>query len=277
MVLPNFLGLGAQRSGTTWLHQQLNNHPNIYVPQKRKEIHFFDKYYHKGFNWYESFFPSESLATKYSCIGEITPMYIYDPEVPKRIKQDLPDCKFIAILRNPADRAYSQYAYRVQNRLERRTFSQLLAEDTELYQRGLYGEQLKRYLDIFPPEKFLILIFEETIKQPEEALRKLGNFLDIDSREFPLDKTQEKVNSSRLVRFAKPYVWARQCAVWLKERDLDWVFNTAKAIGFRKELFGTEGTLSRIDPDIRQDLLGKYRQDIIELEQILGRKILIWS
>jgi hypothetical protein len=277
MVLPNFLGLGAQRCGTTWLHQQLNNHPKVYVPQKRKEIHFFDKYYHKGFNWYESFFPPDPVAGQYSCIGEITPMYIYDPEVPKRIKKDLPDCKFIAILRNPADRAYSQYAYRVQNRLEKRTFSQLLTDDPELYQRGLYGEQLKRYLDIFPPERFLVLIFEETIKAPEKGLKKIADFLGIDPQEFALNKTQEKVNSSRVVRFAKPYVFARKCAVWLKERDLDWVFNTAKAIGIRKELFGTEGTLAKIDPNIRQELLNKYQEDIAELEKIIDRKILVWS
>ena len=73
MALPNFLVVGAQRAGTTWLDAILRQHPEIYLPVKRKEIHFFDKNFSKGETWYSGFFPDDSAASDYKAIGEITP------------------------------------------------------------------------------------------------------------------------------------------------------------------------------------------------------------
>jgi len=184
MTLPNFLGIGAQRAGTTWLHAQLRSHPAIYLPTRRKELHFFDRYYDRGAAWYKSCFPPSMEDSPYRWFGEITPMYLFDPRVPARIKEHLPRCLFVVILRNPSDRAYSQYGHHVQNMGENRSFEDFLEQEEEVFARGLYCRQLKRYLALFPVDNFLVLIFEEVMKDPAEALSRIADFLDLDVEGF---------------------------------------------------------------------------------------------
>ena len=137
MTLPNLLGLGAQRAGTTWLDGVLRGHPDIFLPSRRKEVHFFDRYFQRGVDWYSTYFPRISLASDFKWIGEITPAYLYDPSVPARILATLPDCHFIVTLRNPADRAYSQYCYKVRNTADKRTFAEFIDEEQDALERGI--------------------------------------------------------------------------------------------------------------------------------------------
>jgi hypothetical protein len=113
-MLPTFLGIGVSRSGTTWLHQLLEGHPEVYVP-RRKELAFFSKYYNRGLEWYEGFFPSDTEARRYKAVGEITPIYWFHPDCPRRIAKVPSITKLIMIVRNPVDRAYSDYGLRVKN------------------------------------------------------------------------------------------------------------------------------------------------------------------
>src|SRR5690606_34294189 len=124
MTLPNFLVIGAQRAGTTLLHRILEAHPEVYVPYRRKEVHFFDLYFDRTTQWYENFFPPSEPAAKYKAIGEVTPDYMFDQAAPFRIKKILPDCRFIVSLRNPVERAYSAYLYSVRSYNERRGIDQ---------------------------------------------------------------------------------------------------------------------------------------------------------
>ena len=110
-VLPNFIGIGALRCGTTQLYKTLLSHPEVYLCPYRKELHFFDNNFKKGLDWYKKFFPKISKAEKYKAIGEITPRYIYDKNTPLLISKVLPNARFILILRNPVDRIFFQYKY----------------------------------------------------------------------------------------------------------------------------------------------------------------------
>ena len=276
MIHPNFIIIGAERSGTTWLAQTLKKHPDIYLPEMRKELNFFDLYYQRGLDWYQRFFPNPEQASQYSCIGEATPNYLYIPEVPERIYQHNPNCQLIAILRNPADRAYSKYGLKVRSHGYAGSFSEYLQERPGTISRGFYSQQIKRYLEYFPSENFLFLIFEETMKYPELALQKIGNFLSVDHHKIEVNANKQKVNSSYQVHFARPYAVARSMVKWLVKNDLEWIYNTAKNVGLRKELFGKKGTLPPLDPKIRQELLLQYQEDIEQLEKILGRDLSIW-
>lgn len=144
-MLPNFLGIGASRSGSTWLDKQLRTHPDIYMPIKRKEVSFFNVYYELGITWYEGFFPGISEASAFKAIGEFSPGYLSDESVPERIKESLGEIKLLAILRNPADRAYSQWKLRVQKRAENRSFEDFVKNDEEPIKLGLYGSHIERY------------------------------------------------------------------------------------------------------------------------------------
>lgn len=136
MRIPNFLAIGAQRAGTTLLHRVLDAHDEVYVPSRRKEVHYFDWYYERGPAWYARFFPDEAAASRYRAIGEVTPDYIFHADAPHRIRLTLPDCRFIVSLRNPIHRAYSWYLFSVRSFNERRSLDVFLDEEVEALARG---------------------------------------------------------------------------------------------------------------------------------------------
>lgn len=110
------------------------------------------------------------------------------PDAAKRMKRHLGDIRFSLILRDPVERTYSQWKYRVQKRAERRSFEQFIAEE-EPIKLGLYGENLDRYFDLFPRECFPILIFERAITNPVATLDSVASFLSIDAGKFDRRKS----------------------------------------------------------------------------------------
>jgi hypothetical protein len=106
--LPNFVIIGAPRSGTTSLAHSLSQHPEVFVTMQVKELHFFDTNFDRGLDWYrQQFSGADAAAAK--AAGEATPTYMYDETAMSRMAETVPDARLIAILRNPVDRAYSHY------------------------------------------------------------------------------------------------------------------------------------------------------------------------
>jgi hypothetical protein len=275
MARPDFLVIGAQRAGTTWLDGHLRAHPDIYLPEKRKEIHFFDRYYERGILWYESFFPKGEEAARYRLFGEITPKYLFDPEVPARIATVLPDCKLIAILRNPVDRAYSQYALAVRDEGESRSFLSFAIANPDVIQRGLYAAQLRRYFDRFPGERILVLFFEEVMAAPGKALLTVAQFLDIDGQPLEEAPSVEKVNAAYRPKYPRIRAAVRRVGVFLREHDLDWFVNVAKELGL-PHMFGNTGSLPPLTVDMRHRLAEEFEKDIVDLEALLGKDLSHW-
>ena len=172
MSLADFIGIGAQRSGTTRLYGFLKQHPEICMPRHRKEVHYFDRYYNKGEGWYRSLFD----RCKGKTAGEITPAYIYDERCAERIHALLPDVKLIAVLRNPIDRAYSQFKFTIRERRYKGSFSEFLEDHKDAKERGLYHRQILKYLEYFPPENLKILLFEDMVANPVEEVSKIFTF-----------------------------------------------------------------------------------------------------
>ncbi|NEP19039.1 MAG: sulfotransferase domain-containing protein [Leptolyngbya sp. SIO4C1] len=280
MTLPDFLCIGAMRSGTTWLDGILRSHPHIYLPERRKEIHFFDQYYQRGLDWYEDFFPASAEANQYQRIGEITPAYLYFPEVAARIQAHLPNCRFIAVLRNPVDRAYSHYGFHVKNRAETKAFAELIADDSEIFLKGLYGRQIEQYFQYFPPENFLLMIYEQVIAAPDQALRQLGSFLSVEPSQFDPASLSQRANSSGYVRF--PKVRAAACGIrdFLRDRDLDWLWNLGRASGLKSlletKLDRQDRSLAPISAELRLALSERYAADIAALEKLIDTDLSIW-
>ena len=103
--LPDFLGIGAQKAGTTYLYSLLSEHPQVFLSSP-KELHFFSLHYQKGLAWYQDQF---KFAATDKCCGEITPYYMFHPLASKRIRKHLPNVKLIVLLRDPVERALSQF------------------------------------------------------------------------------------------------------------------------------------------------------------------------
>ncbi len=194
LVLPNFICIGAQKTGTTALYHILKNHPEITVSKPRKETKFFyrDEEYKMGLEFYSKYF---SYGDPKKAIGEFDPDYLYFPYVPERIFKDLgPKIKFIVILRNPVDRAYSHYKMSVKKGFENLEFLEAIAQEPSRLKskkredknnfsyinRGMYDEQLKRYLKFFPKENFLFINYDEEFnKDLSLTLKKIFSFLAI--------------------------------------------------------------------------------------------------
>lgn len=191
---PSFLIVGAARCGTTSLYDLLTSHPACEAAST-KEVHYFDLNYERGWQWYLQQFPSGVVT------GEASPYYLYDPRCAKRIAENLPEALIVALLRNPADRAYSHYALQRSLGYESRTFEQAVEEEEKwiageiarhgeaFYEmtearirsyltRGFYADQIARYLEYFSRDKVMIFGSELYYKQPlavaSEILAKLG-------------------------------------------------------------------------------------------------------
>jgi hypothetical protein len=192
---PNFLIIGAQKSGTTWVSHRLQQHPQVFMVHG---TYFFDNpaNYAKGVQWYHRFFENAGNAV---AVGEKTPSYLWgekfrtngDPEnVPKRVQEVMPDAKLIVVLRNPVNRAVSHFNHAIRagllspftNMDRALTGSDEAATRGEgLLERGLYCRQIERWLRYFPAERCKILVFErDVVEYPLKCLTGLCNYLGID-------------------------------------------------------------------------------------------------
>lgn len=281
MTLPNFIGIGVQKGGTSWLHRQLLNHPEVFVPETRKEIHFFDWYFDRGIHWYEKWFPED--VNNYKAIGEITPRYIYDEYSLNRIKNTISDERFIVILRHPVKRAFSHYQMTFQSSegFQYKNFNHFMEKHEHGFKRGLYAQQLKLWFDKFDKENFLIL-FSEELSNTEENLQttfsKLGEFLNINPKLFDRDLAQNCVGKARTMpRFPLIFKFAQKMRQKLKDWDMDHIAYKLKKLGITRELFSSKKPLPELTPEQNERWLKAYEKDIKELEILLNRSFSNWT
>jgi len=194
---PSYFCLGAMKGGTTLFFNSIGQMPQIKLPSK-KEIHFFDRTerYYQGLNFYLNHFPLKGEMGTGDITGEATPFYLYHHKVPGRIKRIFPKAKFIVLLRNPSDRAYSHFHHSKScNVIHDLTFERALQqEDLRLRNdlsnsydqryfsfkaRGRYAEQLKRWFRYYGRDQFLILQSEEFFKNYENVLKETCDFLRV--------------------------------------------------------------------------------------------------
>ncbi len=191
-----------------------------------KETHFFDEKFSKGVDWYRAFFPLESTRARHRRhgndlrAGEATPYYMFHPAVPARVAATLPDVRLIALLRDPVERAYSHYQMMARTGREPLGFEEALAAEPErlegvekflvdesellrasghrehhhhrhraYFARGLYAEQLERWLEHFDREQLLVVSTEDLLARPAETYSEVLTFLEL--RDWQLDDFPE--------------------------------------------------------------------------------------
>ncbi|MCG2634851.1 MAG: sulfotransferase domain-containing protein [Gammaproteobacteria bacterium] len=204
---PDFIIIGAQKSGTTSLYSWLARHPQI-RPSFVKEVHFFDggldpavDSYQKGEPWYRAQFPLRRSLQPDKLTFEASPLYLFNPLTARRIYDWLPEIKLIAVLRNPTERAISHYFHMKRRDREPLAIADALrAEQGRLAQviaakdfknerfihnsyksRGLYRVQLERYFELFQRQQILVLESETLFAEPTAVLRTVFEFLEVDS------------------------------------------------------------------------------------------------
>jgi hypothetical protein len=275
MVVPTFVGIGVPRAGTTWLHELLASHRDVYMPKRRKELSFFDLHYDRGAGWYRKFFPSEREVSRYRAIGEITPYYYYCADCPQRMAS-LGVEKLVLVLRNPVDRAWSYYAQKIRNGMYRGSFEDFLGQSKwAVIDQGQYSRYLRRYLEHFEQHQILVLVFERALADVEGTKQALASFLGISDSGFARE-VQEPVNSSYMPRARRLYGLAFRASKVFRHYDLDWVVNLAKRMGVR-EAFGAIGKVPPMREETRSRLEELFLADILELENLLQVTLDPWK
>lgn len=192
-MLPNFIGIGAQRSGTTWIYEMLKSHPQVCMSPE-KEINFFNDHYNRGIDWYKKFF---NECSREKVIGEFSPAYLPHNLTAKRIRKIVPEAKLIVSLRNPVDQIFSRYHYMITRQMYSKSFDEALKERPFLIESAFYYKHIKRYLEYFDESQILILIYEDLHRDAQSFLRKVYSFLGIDSSYIP-PNLNEKVHLTRV-------------------------------------------------------------------------------
>jgi hypothetical protein len=278
MKLPNFLCIGTQKAGTTLLYEILRQNPQIFLPQI-KEIHFFDidENFYKGIDWYKQFFiHSEDNQIR----GDITPAYLFFDYVPARIKNTLgSDIKFLAMLRNPVDRAYSHYWMSYRRGYEKYPFERaIIMEHARMRKdhfkknhlsylsRGFYSEQVKRYLSIFPFDNVKVIIFEEFITNMKPHMKDILAFLGCDELGFTFTIRRDRVHEGDL-----------SIGQYLKAVKIGGDFVPKRDhINLKKFIKNKSLPYPLLKKATRLFLLELYKDDIHELEILLNKDLSIW-
>lgn len=209
-MLPQFLVIGEQKCGTTSIYKYLVQHPQI-APSLEKELRFFDRQFNRGRFWYQASFPFQLYSQYvrkrhgYNLItGDASPNYLCHPRVPQRVKTTLSDIKFIVLLRNPVERAYSHYNMSVRHKKETLSFAEALdneeerlggkigqvrqGDDFESYyqflhyaykSRGIYALHLQQWFELFSRERFFIINSADFQTDPAKTLAQTFDFLGL--------------------------------------------------------------------------------------------------
>lgn len=178
----SFLGIGAQKAGTSWLYEKMRLHPDIAFPGG-KEVHFWDEYSARGIEWYHSLFAGPGLEGK--ICGDVTPAYAILPiEKIRECHAVFPDLKLIYLLRNPIDRAWSS----AKMALVRAEMEISEASDQWFIDhfksrgsllRGDYETCLRNWLECYPREQMLVCFFEDILAETEALLKKCFRHLGV--------------------------------------------------------------------------------------------------
>ena len=202
-IKPDFIIVGAMKGGTSTLAYFLEHQDDIVMAPG--EVNFFDndKNYSKGNIWYQKQFKSKDNDKLW---GEKTATYHYDEKVPERIHKYNPDIKLVWILRNPIDRAYSNYWHRVKYGGEFSSFEDAIKKEIQgkqndiwgLYlKRSLYADQILRFKEYFGSDQMYVVIFEHLIKDIEAQIVSLLNYLGLKD-ENPVIPTKKSKNVTYL-------------------------------------------------------------------------------
>lgn len=296
-AMPTFLILGAMKAGTTALYTALDQHPDVYMSPV-KEPNFFafaetepnfqapidrrpDGVNNTSVTELERYRELFAGATDETARGEASHWYLYHPDAPVHIQQYVPDVKLVAMLRNPVERAYSEFLHFMRDGDEPISdFAEVLDAEQERIEknwalgryvdRGRYDEQLERYLERFSREQLRIYLFDDFTSQPADVQRDLFKFVGVDPS---FESRDRRVNASgvprsrllhTLITAAKP---VRDTVVpLLPEVVIDWG-NRLKNQNLEKP---------EMDPAIRARLNETFRPHVQRLEEMIDRDLSHW-
>lgn len=265
-MLPGFIGIGAQRAATTWMFKCMEEHPDIYV-YAGKNINFFNTHYQKGIEFYKNQF--DGVSNK-KAVGEISPDYLANKKTPKRIKKFFDSMKFIVVIRNPVDRAFSAYMKFIYHN-EGYSFEEAIKKRPALLTDGLYIDHLRNFLKYFDISCFHIKKYDDLTENNLKFIQSVYGFIGVDKDYSP--KMLDKVSN--------PY--QPKLIQYLKNGKVKWLIDGLKKTPLLKVYSGIYNKKKKslksniVAPDTRDYLLNYYYKPNVELARLLGVELNLWN
>jgi Sulfotransferase family len=299
MNLPQFLVIGAAKSGTTSLWAYLSQHPGVFMPGNKEPNYFafagasLPEAGPESPEVLQKLLYSYSITTPsaYSALfeparssqvtGEASVRYLYSPEAPGRIKGAVPGVRLIAILREPVSRLYSHYCMNRQFGLEPLSLLEAIEEeparrrekwgyDWHYVNVSSYFHQVKRYLEMFDREQIKIFLFDEFKERPMSVFQAVCRHIGVDEQFVPDMSQREKVAySPKSVSLERWLHWPNRTRSILEARL---PAGMSQALTSRLERWNSS-PIPSLEPDVRRQLAGLFRSDIENLEELLGQRI----
>jgi hypothetical protein len=297
--LPNFFIIGAPKSGTTSLQAYLSQHPEVYFSPYKEPNYFalageklprggpappevlFYLIHRHSVTDYSDYLKLFRGVNGEKAIGEASVRYLYFEKAPGRIKETVPNARFIAVLREPVSRLYSHYCMNVQYQIEPLDLmSAIDAEKSRIEANwgwdwhyvnvSRYAAQIKRYLSSFSPEQMKVFIYDDFVENPQKVFSEACRHLEIDPSFIP-----DMSDRGKVAYRAKNLVLDRWLHWPSKSRN---IVEKLLPKRVRSRLFSlleksNSAPVPKLDPKSRGALMPLFAEDILELEEILGRKI----
>jgi hypothetical protein len=271
-VRPDFVIAGAPKSATTWLHECLRDHPDVYVPET-DTLRYFDMNYHRGPSWYDGFF--EDYAGE-AVVGEASPTLFWDGRAPARLHETLPDADLLFALRNPIDRAFSQY-YHLKSRDDGfQGVFEMVVESPAQYRLfvgpGFYHYQLGRFREYYPDDRIHLFFFDDLVADERSYISDVYETLGVDSDYVPAP-IGETVNEAR----GMP-AFAQRLSVWVSANAPEPVVEALRpAYEAVDDFLLTQSEYEEgMDPAVADKLAAQYREDVEALSEYAGRDVTHW-
>lgn len=295
--LPTFVLIGAAKAGTTSLYHYLGEHPEIYMSPV-KEPRFFaleghaldfrgpsdDRLHGRTTTTLSAYRALFAGVRHERAVGEASVIYLAHPRAAGALARTVRDAKLVAVLRDPAERAYSSFLYHTRDGFEpAATFEEALRDEPErlaagwypgwAYRgQGFYFRHLSRFLEVFPREQLRVYTYEELDRRPLELLRDLFGFLDVDTAFVPDVSIRwnpsGRPRSPRMQRLlTRPHPLKEAVKRIVPER----IGHRAIERVQRRNLVRPE-----LAPETRADLVAGYADDIRRLEELIDRDLSAW-
>jgi len=274
----DFIGIGSGKCGSTWLYDNLVKHPQV-CDRNLKELNYFsDLYEAQSLSWYGAQFSGCENGQKK---GEFSVTYLTHPEAAKRIHNDFPEVKLLAIVRDPVKRAFSNYLHSIRKGDIRADyqFSDYIDEEWRLAP-GQYVEHLDKYFSLFGRDQLHVVITEEFAQDPLQGYRDIYRFIGVENVDFVPPDYNKQRNVARSYR----YLWMENILVrsyrWLSKRGYTKFVKRvkdSKAVTMIRNINQDKNPVPQIDEASKIRLQEYYRPFNQRLEILLAKDLSVWN
>lgn len=272
--LPDFIAVGPQRTGTTWLHEVMR--PHLALPRGIKETDFFLKNYSMGMQWYLDFF--RGYPPELPC-GEVDPNYFGEEAACARIRKDIPEAKIIVTLRDPVARAYSSYRVMRRDAWTRVSFEETVASNHIIRESSRYAHHLANWQRSFGKDRVLVSFYDDLEDSPQDFLDQVCDFIGaarikVEGSSIASERVNTVTHAPRSRKLAQN---ARNARDWMRLHRWHRTVDLLERAGVWRFSFGGGEQFGALEADVDARLREQFRPEVEALERLTGRDLSKWK